>query len=144
MSKRKEHYKDYYKNYRKEHKEGIKEYHSSYYINNKERINKNSSKWARDNPDKIRASKLRCQYGLTVEEYQQMLESQGFVCSICESPETVTDIKGNLKSLCVDHNHSTGKVRGLLCDSCNRGLGFLKDSRQVLSNALIYLEENDG
>jgi hypothetical protein len=70
---------------------------------------------------------------MTVEEYDILLESQNFVCAICGG------VNPNNKRLCVDHNHETGQVRGLLCDCCNRGIGQLKDSIRLVSNALEYL-----
>lgn len=60
-----------------------------------------------------------------------MLEAQGGCCAICKAP------KGN--KLCVDHDHRTGKVRGLLCSNCNAGLGMFKDSEDLLQSAKGYL-----
>lgn len=70
--------------------------------------------------------------GITKEKYTELLEGQKGVCSICK--QTCT------KSLAVDHDHTTGKIRGLLCNSCNRGLGYLKDSIDILKAATSYLE----
>lgn len=80
------------------------------------------------------ASRLR-KYGLTLYAYQRMLERQKGACAICKRPEL--DVGG----LVVDHNHDTGKVRGLLCGSCNTALGLLQDSPDVVDAALLYLEE---
>lgn len=70
-------------------------------------------------------------YGITMEVYQQMYNNQGGACAIC----------GSETDLFVDHNHETGEVRGLLCNSCNTGVGLLKDSPSNLSNAIKYLLE---
>lgn len=70
--------------------------------------------------------------GITKEEYLNLLEKQNGVCAICN--QTCT------KSLAVDHDHTTSKIRGLLCNSCNRGLGYLKDSIAILKAATTYLE----
>ena len=70
-------------------------------------------------------------YGLTAEEYQVMVEKQGGRCPICRT-------KG---PLVVDHCHSTQKVRGLLCDDCNKGMGILGDSTKRLERAIQYLNQ---
>jgi hypothetical protein len=71
-------------------------------------------------------------YGITEEQYQQMLADQGNACAICRTP--FEGIK-----VCVDHCHDTKKVRGLLCDGCNVGLGRFKDSPNLLQRAVDYL-----
>lgn len=64
-----------------------------------------------------------------------MLREQGGTCAICHGTETVG-------RLAVDHCHSTGRVRGLLCTNCNQAIGKLKDDSQLLRNAINYLEVN--
>lgn len=72
-------------------------------------------------------------YGLTPEEYQEMFDAQRGLCAICgRAPEGNGVSKHNLV---VDHNHDSGKVRGLLCDFCNRGLGIFRDSPELLEEA---------
>ena len=78
-------------------------------------------------------------FGLTQEAYLSLLDSQGGVCKICREPETLTR-KGVVVALAVDHCHSTGRVRGLLCSFCNRGLGHYKDDPARLRAAADYLE----
>lgn len=94
-------------------------------------------------PDVMRArgfrNKLRDSYGMTVMDYEFMLESQGGVCGICGDPEK-SKINSRIKALAVDHDHATGKVRGLLCSACNLGLGKLKDSIAILELAQHYLQ----
>jgi predicted ATP-dependent endonuclease of OLD family len=75
-------------------------------------------------------------YGITLSQYNERLNIQNHKCSICE---TNTNECG--KNFAVDHDHSTGKVRGLLCDKCNRGLGAFKDSKDLISKAYKYLME---
>jgi hypothetical protein len=79
---------------------------------------------------------LKKKYGITLEDFEQMLKNQGGVCKICKSPPT----KHNL---CVDHDHKSKemKIRGLLCTKCNYRLGMIKDDLQFLTSAAIYLEE---
>jgi hypothetical protein len=74
---------------------------------------------------------LKARYGLTVADYERMLEEQRGVCAIC----------GNeMDPPCVDHDHATGKVRGLLCKSCNWILGRAKDNPDIFRRAILYLE----
>lgn len=76
-------------------------------------------------------------YSITHDEYSSILLSQGGKCAICEIKES--DLVGRKKYLCVDHNHKTGQIRGLICDKCNRGIGLLQDSIDVLQKAIVYL-----
>ena len=76
--------------------------------------------------------------GITVAEYAAMSEAQGHVCAICYQPETLRQ-KGILKRLAVDHDHATGRIRGLLCSACNLGLGKFKDDVVRLQSAIEYL-----
>jgi hypothetical protein len=72
-------------------------------------------------------------YGITPDEFKAMFEKQKGLCAICgELPRT----KRNLH---VDHCHATGKVRGLLCNGCNTGIGALKESPKIFTNAIKYL-----
>jgi hypothetical protein len=73
-------------------------------------------------------------YGLTPEQYAAMLEAQGGLCAICRG-------KGGIKGFMVDHCHETGVVRGLLCPSCNAGMGMLGDTPAGLMRAVKYLRE---
>lgn len=89
-----------------------------------------------------RKNHLLKKYGLTVEQYQEMLTRQEFVCAICKEPEIYVRVKGLKPILSVDHCHSTGKVRGLLCQQCNVGLGKFKDNPDSLEAAVNYLKES--
>jgi hypothetical protein len=75
-------------------------------------------------------------FGLDSGEYELMLTSQDGVCAICKNECSVKP------SLAVDHDHITGKVRGLLCSNCNNGLGRFKDNVELLSNAIGYLNKS--
>lgn len=79
--------------------------------------------------------RLQKTYGITEDDIVQKLEEQDGVCAICHSAEP----KGRFGNWHVDHDHITGEFRGLLCDPCNRGLGMLKDNREVLGRAMIYV-----
>lgn len=81
----------------------------------------------------IRARNLRLRYGLSVETYDDLLEAQRGVCALCE--------KAPVKHrLAVDHDHETGRIRGLLCAPCNKALGILGDSVSGLQRAIAYID----
>ena len=81
---------------------------------------------------------LKYRYGLSVEVYQQMLDSQNNRCAICHT-EFSKDTNHKRKSV-VDHNHSTGEVRGILCWSCNVALDCIKEDQTILSNMKEYID----
>ncbi len=80
------------------------------------------------------------QFGITLDDYDKMLESQKGLCAICGLKETFT-MKGRTHSLAVDHDHVTGKIRGLLCRACNQMLGLGKDKITTLEGAIQYLKK---
>lgn len=82
-------------------------------------------------PEARRWHALMMKYGITEAEYLRMLAGQGGVCAICERPSAIR--------LCVDHNHETGEVRGLLCRGCNLSLGYLRDDTFSAVSAAKYL-----
>ena len=84
--------------------------------------------------------KLKSMYGISLEDKNSMELGQKGVCAICAVPNR--DRHGAPKSLHVDHCHTTGKVRGLLCDGCNRGLGYFSDTPDRLRAAATYLEKS--
>ncbi len=75
-------------------------------------------------------------YNITLVEYNDMLDKQGGVCYICHQPSLT-------KMLAVDHNHSTGKVRKLLCNRCNTALGLLRENVDVIKNMINYIESHN-
>lgn len=76
-------------------------------------------------------------YGLTLEQLEDVFVKQGSKCKICNSENSTHSSKGFV----VDHCHVTGRVRGLLCNKCNLGLGNFKDSVEILEKALSYLKD---
>ncbi len=82
-------------------------------------------------------------FGITLEIYQEMLIKQNGVCAICKQEEKSFHSKSKLPiKLAVDHCHRTGKIRGLLCRSCNQGLGIFKDDINRFEMAIEYLKSN--
>jgi Recombination endonuclease VII/HNH endonuclease len=86
---------------------------------------------------------LRKKFGITLAEYCAMLVAQDGKCGICGLEETATR-GGNLKALAVDHDHVTGKIRGLLCQECNQAIGKFRDNRDTLLSAIRYLDKHSG
>lgn len=102
--------------YAKKHPEQVKDTYTRWFMNNREKDN------------------LRRQlkdFNLSKADYEAFLTKQQKLCAICS---------GSMKPVCIDHCHTTGTIRGLLCRACNTGLGHLRDSVQLLKNALKYLE----
>lgn len=85
-------------------------------------------------------ARLRANYGLTLAQYETMLAAQGGGCAICGAPPSSTQNYGR-ERLAVDHDHSSGAVRGLLCAACNKGLGHFLDSVESLARAIVYLQK---
>lgn len=120
------------KQYEKNH-EYILEQHSKWCENNKEHIREYNSKTS----EYRRNQALKTKYGITIEDYDKLLETQSNGCAICgKTPEK------NGRRLYVDHDHETGIIRGLLCRDCNLILGFAHDNISTLARAINYLEEN--
>jgi len=80
---------------------------------------------------------LKHRYNITLEEYVEMYDKQNEKCAICKEDYEL----GGRKGLYVDHDHKTGKVRGLLCPTCNPAIGKFRDSKTILENAIKYLEK---
>ena len=99
------------------------------------------TQWA-SNKDHIarlnRKSRLKKEYGLSIEEYELLLKQQFGECAICRSKTGTRKTK--TRTLAVDHDHKTGKVRGLLCQPCNTVLGMFNDNPTLFKRAIKYLE----
>jgi endogenous inhibitor of DNA gyrase (YacG/DUF329 family) len=95
--------------------------------------------WRRLHPDFGdgigRNIQLLRRYGITINEYDALLLAQNGVCAICGKPPT-------RRRLDIDHNHKTGQVRGLLCEGCNRHIGFIENNPDFIHKAANYLEES--
>lgn len=96
------------------------------------------------NTDKHRDAVLLRRYGITSEQYRTLLELQRSLCAICEQPEKICRGPDKVpQSLAVDHDHHTGKVRGLLCYRCNRTLGIVEKDLQLTNKILTYLNKTE-
>lgn len=108
--------------YRKTHLEGKTLYNKEYWKNNKEKCSGRMRFWL---------------YGITPEDYDKLYRQQNGCCALCGRHQS--DLT---KTLCIDHDHKTGIVRGLLCLSCNRGVGYLQDDAELCLKAYNYLRKN--
>jgi hypothetical protein len=151
---RKEYKKEYYeknrdsllayaKEYRKNNREKALEYQREYTKSNREYIAKRDKWYKENNKEYTRMKRLKMKFNLSIEEYEEIYNEQRGVCAICGKQETHANSKtGVVNNLCVDHNHETGVVRGLLCNACNTSLGKMNDDIDILKSAICYLEKN--
>lgn len=121
-------------NYRRNNPDKRKASTMKWRANNREQMLATMKRWHEANPDKRRQYNVKAWYGISLEEYDSMLKSQGNRCAICRSEKPRG--KGRFA---IDHDHATGKVRGLLCHGCNTGIGGLGDSVENLAAAIRYL-----
>lgn len=109
-----------------------------HYAQNADTIRAKKKVWRDNNRDKQyqydRKCKLMREYGLTVEKYDALDEAQNHVCKICRG------VNPDGSRLAVDHDHTNGQVRGLLCINCNKGLGHFKDNAELLQEAARYIQ----
>ena len=127
------------------------EIHKRSYLRNPEAARKRANEWYKKNharqkaymadrrkthAEQIAGSKLKSAFGITLTDYNAMLEKQNHQCAICgKSPEQ------NKKRLAVDHCHTTNKIRGLLCSTCNKAIGLFSDNIPQLQSAIQYLSQ---
>jgi|LakMenEpi03Aug12_release.lakeMendotaPanAssembly.Ray.scaffolds.fasta_scaffold1303032_1 hypothetical protein len=103
---------------------------------NPEKVKFSQKLWYDANKERHRENTLKRKYGLTLDDYEKMLQEQNSSCAICFVKMENT----KKKYLCVDHNHLTGDVRSLLCDPCNTAIGLLKENQEVILRAAEYLK----
>jgi hypothetical protein len=138
------------KTWRDTNKEKLKEEARLYRIQNKEKIKERKRKFLSDpanleknrqyareyqrNHPEMQRKRILSKYGITIEKYDELLQTQNGGCAICGRTEN-----GRKKNFIVDHDHKTEKVRGLLCTQCNAGLGNFRDDPSLLQSAIDYL-----
>ncbi len=110
------------------------------YAKNPEKGRTKQREYNRLHPENNRKCNLKKKYGITKEYYNLIFQQQGGVCLVCGKSETVM-FRGKIKYLAVDHNHQTGKIRGLLCQKCNQALGLLGENPVIIKSLLGYLKE---
>lgn len=104
---------------------------------NREKAKEYNRAWFARNSRRKEDYRLKNLYGISIEEYEMMYKRQGRKCAICRQD------RSEMK-LCVDHDHITGEIRGLLCQQCNKGLGDFADSVEYLKSAVAYLQSKKG
>lgn len=129
-------------NRRARYPEKVREYNRKLWAKNyekdRERILEQKREWSAKNPEKRRGYWLKNQYGITLEQYQAMFEEQGGLCAACHEPQEENEL------LYVDHDHKTGKVRGLIHINCNSAIGLAGDDPIRLRLLADYLEWRNG
>jgi hypothetical protein len=97
--------------------------------------------WRERRNESAQAARARRIYGITRADYEALLMAQGGVCGICHGPSRYRRMDGTLSGrFAIDHDHKTGRVRGLLCDQCNRLIGHLEKDPIRALGALAYLD----
>ncbi len=101
------------------------------------------SRWESRSPKKRLEQHLKYKYGVTHQEFMDAWNSQGGECSICfDKLPDLMQYKNRRRGYAIDHNHETGKFRGILCLRCNSLLGMARESSRILASAIGYLEKN--
>jgi len=129
--KRWQHYQNYHREYRKRSKS------IAYEESRREQVSKYLKDRYSKNPQQAREYQLKKTYGISLSDYNSRLNAQGAVCAICHEKEPTG------RALAVDHQHSTGHVRGLLCSRCNNGLGCFRENATLFGRAVMYLAINN-
>ncbi len=107
--------------------------------NNREKYNKAAVEWGKNNPDRRHLHEIKRRYGITEQEYNDLLAKQGYKCALCDTKHDTSVKKGRLF---VDHCHKSTDVRELLCSSCNSMLGYSKDNPELMAKAIEYLKKH--
>lgn len=95
------------------------------------------SEYYHANKDRWRNNEFKRKYGITVDDYNQLLTEQQGCCKMCGKHESELN-----KSLCIDHCHHSGHVRALLCSNCNLAFGLLFEDTDIMKSMIKYAEEN--
>lgn len=147
--------KEIKRRYRERHRERIKVERAASFQANKAKRYAAVQAWQDANPEMVKAQALRgrlrkmhrrlnsdmqLNYNVTAEQYQRLTEAQGGVCAICKKPNETT----RTKRLFVDHDHTTGRLRALLCHACNAGLGYFREDPALFLRAIAYLKAFEG
>lgn len=134
--------KTYHKIYHKTHPRDRRVYMKKWRSENPEKLNAQRKNWRQNNLILYRKITAECSakwkryhiYGISEDVYQKMMTEQSGRCTICGDSH---------RPLCIDHNHITKEVRGLLCSHCNSGLGMFKDNKEFLNSAIGYLQKSE-
>lgn len=106
-------------------------------INNRDKLRAHCRNWYKKNKCVRREYSIKTRFGITTKQYENMLHDQGYKCGICGKNQSLFK-----KRFSIDHNHETGKIRGLLCPQCNVALGLFKDNQEILISAAKYVTKH--
>ncbi len=144
VSKNKKVLSEKHKIYIKNNPEKAKQYHKNYSLKYPEKIKENRKKYTqkygykpKSELQKLKNKVSRLKIKLTLKEYKNLIIKQNNLCAIC------LNTCKTKRALSIDHNHITGKVRGLLCMKCNRAIGLFNDNPSLVQNAYNYLTNNN-
>lgn len=132
--------KAYDRDYRQKHRERLDTQTARWRASHREQHLASMRSWAQRNPERRKNAHLKAIYGITLAEYNQLLEAQGGVCAICGRPERRVKF-GKVMPLHIDHCHEARRVRGLLCHACNSAIGLLGEDPERLGKAIGYLRK---
>jgi hypothetical protein len=113
--------------------------HSQYQKQNRAASSASNRRHYKRNPKSHQAYGLKKRFGLSLEQYDQMLKDQDLKCAICNKHQEILT-----RRMAVDHCHKTGRLRALLCNSCNRGIGLFADDANLVEKAASYLKTYDA
>lgn len=146
MSDKKEYLREWHQKNKERTRSRRREAMRRWYKRHRERIRKDQNskrdprlwalrmkKYRDDNKEKVKGHRLKAAYGINLGQFKNMLAAQDGKCAICLYSFTKTPH--------VDHDHKTGKIRGLLCSQCNTGIGYFKEDIMILRSAENYLEK---
>jgi len=156
----------YWREYRRTHREQCAEHSKRWAQKHPESVRARQARYRARHPDEVKARKraqyhavekpkqrvraLKRKFGITPEMYDALLAAQGGVCAICRRPEMGLHTRSpnpqfhGPQRLCVDHDHETQVIRGLLCRGCNAGVALLRDDPETLANAIAYLRAQEA
>jgi len=112
----------------------LKCYKKDYREKHKEKYNIYQKKYNSEHPDYGKDSSLKRKYGISIDQYKILLDTQNGQCAICGVQNNIAD-----RMFCVDHDHKTGNIRALLCGKCNLMLGLIDENTEILENAIAYI-----
>lgn len=134
VNKNKEFFKEYRSKWVEENRDRVNESYNNNRLKNPEKFREKSRKYYKENKKTMNIKRVFRKTGISQEQYDLMIKNQDNKCAICKKAPYKN------KKLFIDHCHSTGNIRGLLCNSCNSGLGFFKDNCDFMLFAIEYLK----
>lgn len=120
--------------YYQENKPTLRQNRRAHYRKDPSKAVRYSVEWKRANPEKVRDYHLKAKYGIPYGTFDRLMQEQDGRCAICRREPD--------RTLHVDHDHETGAVRGLLCDTCNRGIGYFHEDPERLRAAASYVDHH--